>query len=234
MPSDPAQRPRKVNSVTPSMTYQDHIAVLNLGDDENRFSPDWLDTVDELLDTAERDAQALVSTAAGKFYSNGLDVDWMIANPKQAQGYIKRVETLLSRILTFPMPTVAAINGHAFGGAAMLAVAHDYRVMRADRGYCCFPEVDLRLRFTAGIAALIQAKLTPSAALAAMTTGQRFDGPAAQAIGLVDLTADEPAVVTSAMDVVTPLCGKDRATLAAIKAVMFTSVTDALNSSISV
>ena len=58
----------------------------------------------------------------------------------------------------------------------MLALAHDFRVMRADRGYFCFPEVDIRIPFTPGMAALIQAKLTPQAAVAAMTTGRRFGG----------------------------------------------------------
>lgn len=48
-------------------------------------------------------------------------------------------------MLTLPMPTVAAVTGHAFGGGALLAMAHDWRVMRGDRGYFCFPEVDIRL-----------------------------------------------------------------------------------------
>jgi hypothetical protein len=35
------------------------------------------------------------------------------------------------RMLTFPMITVAALNGHVFAAGAMFALAHDYRVMRA-------------------------------------------------------------------------------------------------------
>ena len=49
--------------MAPTLTYQDRIAILNLGDGENRFSPEWLDTVNGLLDNAESDAQALISTA---------------------------------------------------------------------------------------------------------------------------------------------------------------------------
>jgi hypothetical protein len=41
------------------------------------------------------------------------------------------------------MPTVAAVTGYAFGGGATLGMAYDWRVMRADRGYYCFPEVDI-------------------------------------------------------------------------------------------
>ncbi|MFD4407000.1 enoyl-CoA hydratase-related protein [Nocardia sp. NPDC058499] len=214
--------------MAPNLHYQDKIAVLTLGDDENRFAPDWLDTVNTHLDTAERDAQGLITTGSGKFYSNGLDLDWLMANGDRTEWYVARVQELFARILTFPLPTVAAVNGHAFGAGAMLAIAHDYRVMRDDRGYYCFPEVDINIPFTPGMAALIQAKLSPQTAVTAMTTGRRFGGPEALAAGLVDATAAEAEVLTSAVDRLTPLLGKNPATLAAIKTTMYSAATAAL------
>ncbi|WP_280460283.1 enoyl-CoA hydratase-related protein [Nocardia carnea] len=214
--------------MAPDLHYQDKIAVLTLGDDENRFAPDWLDTVNAHLDTVERDAQGLITTGSGKFYSNGLDLDWLTANGDRTEWYVARVQELFARILTFPLPTVAAVNGHAFGAGAMLAIAHDYRVMRDDRGYYCFPEVDINIPFTPGMAALIQAKLSPQAAVTAMTTGHRFGGPEALAAGLVDATAAEAEVLNSAVDRLTPLLGKNPATLAAIKTTMYSAATAAL------
>jgi enoyl-CoA hydratase/carnithine racemase len=79
------------------------------------------------------------------------------------------------------------------------------------------------------MAALIQAKLTPAAAVAAMTTGRRFDGPAARRHGLVDDVAEEAALIAAATEAVRPLAGKDRATLAAIKATMFAGAVTALS-----
>jgi enoyl-CoA hydratase/carnithine racemase len=205
-----------------TVDYHDRIAVLNLGEDENRFSPDFLDQCDAHLDDVVRDgAHGLITTASGKFYSNGLDLDWLGAHGDQTQWYVGRVQALLARVLTLPIPTAAAINGHSFGAAAMLALAHDFRVMRADRGYFCFPEVDIRIPFTPGMAALIQAKLTPQAAVSAMTTGSRFGGPDAAAIGIVDATADEDAVVGTAINRLAPLGAKDAGTLGAIKNTMF-------------
>jgi len=110
----------------------------------------------------------------------------------------------------------------------MLATAHDFRVMRSDRGYFCFPEVDIHIPFTTGMAALIQAKLTPAAAVASMTTGRRFGGPEARDLGLVDAVADEAALVETAAERVRPLAGKDRTTLSAIKSTMFASALAAL------
>jgi enoyl-CoA hydratase/carnithine racemase len=215
--------------MTPTLEQVDGIAVLTLGDDENRFTPDFLDTVHALLDTVLADgATGLVTTATGKFYTNGLDLDWLAANGEKTQWYVGQVQSLLARVLTLPVPTAAAIVGHAFGAGAMLATAHDFRVMRTDRGYFCFPEADIRIPFTPGMAALIQAKLTPQAAVASMTTGRRFGAPDAQTYGIVDAVAAEGAVTAAALDLLRPLAGKDPGTLGAIKTTMFGPAAEAL------
>ncbi|MBJ8345739.1 enoyl-CoA hydratase-related protein [Antrihabitans sp. YC2-6] len=215
--------------MSPTLSYHEKIAVLDLGTDENRFSPTFLDEVNAHLDAALAEgAQGLVTTASGKFYSNGLDLDWLGANGDQAQWYVGRVQALLARMLALPLPTAAALPGHAFGAGSMLAMAHDFRVMRADRGFFCFPEVDIRIPFTKGMAALIQAKLTPQAAVASMTTGRRYGGTDAQVAGIVDATAGEGAVTSAAVDLLLPLGGKDQGTLGAIKQTMFADAIAAL------
>ncbi|MFZ3271941.1 MAG: enoyl-CoA hydratase-related protein [Mycobacterium sp.] len=205
-----------------ALTYEEKIAVLDLGDDENRFSPEFLDEIDARLDeVVGAGAHGLVTTGGGKFYSNGLDLDWLMAHGDQTQWYVGRVQAMLARVLTLQVPTAAAVVGHAFGAGAMLALAHDFRVMRADRGYFCFPEVDIRIPFTPGMAALIQAKLTPQAAVASMTTGRRLGGDDAEGLGIVDFVAGEGAVTAAAVDILRPLDGKDPGALGAVKNTMF-------------
>ena len=214
------------------LDYEEKIAVLDLGDDENRFSPEFLDEIDARLDeVVDAGAHGLITTGGGKFYSNGLDLDWLTAHGDQTQWYVGRVQGMLARVLTLPLPTAAAVVGHAFGAGAMLALAHDFRVMRADRGYFCFPEVDIRIPFTPGMAALIQAKLTPQAAVASMTTGRRFGGDDAASLGIVDSVAGETAVTAAAVDILRPLEGKDPGTLGAIKQTMFGPAAQALTTS---
>lgn len=214
----------------PTLTQDGPIWTVDLGDDENRFSPDWLDSLEGLLDAIANDSEpaALVTVGGSKFYSNGLDLEWLGGHPDQLGSYIGRVHALFARMLTLPVPTVAALNGHAFGAGAMLAMAHDNRVMRGDRGYFCFPEVDIHIPFTPGMAALIMAKLSPRAALDAMTTGRRFSAAAAHDAGLVDVVAGLDDLPDAAADLVRDLAGKDRATLGAIKATMFADVVEAL------
>ena len=134
------------------------VFILTLGDDENRFHPDRLTAINAALDEVESaDApKAVVTTGVGKFYSNGLDLDFMSSNPDAAEANLRDVHVLFARVLAFPAPIVAAIQGHAFAAGAMLALAHDLCVMRSDRGYFCLPEVDLGIPFTPGMNALIQ------------------------------------------------------------------------------
>ncbi|OBA62283.1 enoyl-CoA hydratase [Mycobacterium sp. 1100029.7] len=206
---------------TVNLTKHDGVHLLHLGDDENRFTLQWLTEVEGALDTVVASPAPLVTVGEGKHYSNGLDLEWVLANPDGLAEYVARVQALLGRVLALPVPTVAAVNGHAFGAGAMLATAHDWRVMRADRGYFCFPEVDIHIPFTPGMAALIQAKLTPRAAVDAMTTGHRFAAPEGVDAGLIDAAIGEADLVAAALARVEPLAEKNAETLGAIKRTMY-------------
>jgi len=214
----------------PSLTKNGSIWTVDLGSDENRFSPAWIDSLNVILDqvTASDEPAALLTTGSGKFYSNGLDLDWVGAHPEEFGAYVARVQDLFARMLTLPVPTVAAVNGHAFGAGAMLAIAHDYRVMRTERGYFCFPEVDIDIPFTDGMARLIMCKVSARTAVDTMTTGRRYSAEDACAAGLVDGSADIGQLAEIAAAMVDGLAGKSRATLGAIKATMYADVTRAL------
>ena len=170
----------------------------------------------------------LVTTAGGRFFSNGLDLDRFGAHPNELGEYVARVQGLFAKVLTLPAPTIAAINGHPFGAGAMLAMAHDFRVLREDRGYFCFLEVDIQIPFTPGMAALIQGKLQPQAAVEAMTTGRRYGRPDAKAAGIVDWVADEATLHESAAGKGVELASKHRETLRQIKQTTYASAIEAL------
>lgn len=207
----------------PQLERDGEVFVLNLGDGENRFHPDWLVAVDEALDEVDKadGPRALVTTATGKFYSNGLDLDWIGANFDQIPDHLGRVHGLFARVLEFPVPTVAALQGHTFAAGAMIALAHDFRVMRADRGFFCLPEVDIQIPFTPGMGALIQSRLSKQTAHQAMTTGRRYGGSDALAAGIVDEVAGEGEVLAKAVELARPLAAKAGPTLGAIKAQMY-------------
>lgn len=214
----------------PSLDRDGDVFVLNLGADENRFHPDRLSELSGLLDevAAAEAPRALVTTATGKFFSNGLDLDWLGRHADRVDDYVASVHELFARVLAFPAPTVAAIQGHAFAAGAMLALAHDWRVMRADRGFFCLPEADIRIPFTPGMTALIMAKLPRAAQVDAMLGARRFGGDAAASAGIVAGAVAEHDVVPSALALAADQAPKDGATLAAIKQRMYAPALAAL------
>lgn len=215
----------------PTLERDGDVWIINLGDDENRFHPDWIEQVGGFVDqvAAEPSPRALVTTATGKFFSNGLDLDWLGQNQDQLEDYVASVHGLFAKFLAAPMVTVAAIQGHAFAAGAMLTLAHDWRVMRADRGFWCLPEADIFIPFAHGMNALIMAKLAPQAQTGAMVAAQRFGGDAAQEAGIVDSTQPESLVVSQAVQMAAAQAGKDGGTLGAIKKRMYEPVLEALH-----
>jgi enoyl-CoA hydratase/carnithine racemase len=202
-----------------SLTRDGDVFVLNLGDGENRFNGDSLTALEGHLAEVEAAPapRALVTTATGKFWSIGLDLDWLGQQGDGVGPFITRLNELLARVLEAGVPTVAALQGHTFAGGAMLALAHDERVMRADRGYFCLPEIDIKIPFTPGMTALIAARLPARTAHEAMTTGRRYGGEEAALAGIVEEAAPEEDVMLRAVARAAALAGKDPATFQTIK-----------------
>jgi len=185
------------------------VVKMNLG--ENRFNPTTLDGLEVALDQIEAidGPSALVLTGEGKFFSNGLDLDWLAAADDQGRRQtLSRVYELFARLVEFPAPTVAAINGHVFAAGAMMALACDWRVMRDDRGFFCLPEADIGLVFVPGMNALITHRLSYGTAREAMLTGRRYNAPDALAAGIVDQVTSEDQVVPASIAIVEPLAAK--------------------------
>lgn len=207
----------------PTLDRQKDVFVLDLGDGDNQLHPDWIAAVDAALDEVEGAAgpRALVTTASGKSYSTGLDLEWLAAHAERRQEYVVSVHRLLARVLSLPVMTVAAVPGHAFAAGAMLSLAHDFRVMRGDRGFWCLPEVGINVPFTPGMAALIQARLSPQTAHEAMLTGRRYPGGDAVSAGIVDRAVPADAVRATAMDIAQGHVDKAGHTLGITKARMY-------------
>ncbi|MDJ0925650.1 MAG: enoyl-CoA hydratase-related protein [Acidimicrobiia bacterium] len=194
-----------------------------MNDGENRMNQDWLDAFTAALDEVDQasDPLALVTTGQGKFFSNGLDLEWIMSSGVDMPRFVADVERLLARVVAAPYTTVAACNGHTFAAGAMLALCHDFRVMRADRGFFCLPEVDIQIPFTPGMNSLIMSRMTITAAHEAMVTGKRFGGAEAATKHIVHQAVAEDEVLPTAIGVASEYAGKDRNTLATIKERMY-------------
>jgi len=158
-------------------------------DSQNRVNPNFITKFNAVLDKIENisDLKVLIITGEGKFFSNGLDLDYLSKNAQHVVPFMQSVWKLLARILVLPFPTIAAINGHAFGLGIFIALACDYRVMRSDRGYVCFPEVSLGLTLGEGLAALAKTKLSANALRTGVLGGKRWNAEECIKDGVIDL-----------------------------------------------
>ncbi|KAL2049924.1 hypothetical protein ABVK25_009791 [Lepraria finkii] len=110
----------------------------------------------DILD--HRFPKGVVITTSGiqKFYSNGLDYDSAI----KTKGFFEdSLYPLWRRLLTYPMPTIALIPGHAFAAGFMTAMMHDYRLMNPHRGYLCLNELDFGAPLKPPMASIFRQKV---------------------------------------------------------------------------
>jgi Delta3-Delta2-enoyl-CoA isomerase len=210
--------------------HEDNVYVLDLGDGENRFTLEWMAAVSSAFDEvdAAEGPRALLTVASGKIWSNGLDLDWLGANFDRAGEYTSRVQDLFARALTTQYPTVAVLQGHTFAAGAMLALAHDVRVMRADRGFFCLPEVDIGIPFAPGMSALVQCRLSQATAHEAMTTGRRYGGTEALDAGIVSAALPLDELVPFATEWAGTQAAKAGPTLRTIRKTMYQTTIDLL------
>lgn len=214
----------------PEVTREGDVFIIAMTDNENRFNRSSVDAFHACLD--EIDAidgpKAMVTIGQGKFFSNGLDLDWLGTGEEDMFGFIADVTRLWARILEAPYPTVAAVNGHAFAGGAMFALSFDQRVMREDRGFWSVNEVLLGMDLTPGMGAIVQARLDKHTAHKAVTQAHRFNGPEALQHHIVDAVAAEDGVLSTAIAMADILKGTAGQPLAVLKRRLYAPVLDLL------
>ncbi|KAI8633022.1 enoyl-CoA hydratase/isomerase [Xylariaceae sp. FL1651] len=163
---------------------------------DNRLTPQFCSALIAALDVIEfGHPPGVVVTTSGikKFYSNGLDLDLAIATP----GFWENsLYPLFRRFLTYSMPTVALINGHAFAGGIMLAMHHDYRVFTGSgRGFACVNELEFGAPLPPPLAGIFRLKTTPLVYRTLVLEAKRFDAKAALEAGIVDAVGEMDAVL---------------------------------------
>ncbi|MBT8150648.1 MAG: enoyl-CoA hydratase/isomerase family protein [Gammaproteobacteria bacterium] len=187
---------------------------------EGKFNPDSLAAFNQSLDDclANEAVQMLVITGEGKNFSQGLDLEYLMsADPKQALAFVDECMLPVGRLLAFPVPVVAAVNGHAFGLGAMITLASDYKTMRQDRGFFCLPEIDMGTPLVERMNRLVIEKLPGNLLRDVLLTGKRFGGVEACEVGIVDAACAEDQLLATARQLAQPMLGKNRDALGALK-----------------
>lgn len=182
-----------------SSTRQGPLLRLRLNRPErlNAFEPELMTALAEAF-AAVGDAGAVVLGGEGGSFSAGADVAWMAASieleAEENLVDVGRLRALLEAVDACPVPVVAAVRGHALGGALGLLACCDV-VLAAPDAVFAFSEVKLGL-VPAVVSPFVLARIGPGAARRLFVTGERFGAETALRIGLVhEIAADLDAAV---------------------------------------
>jgi len=166
------------------LKLEGNVAVITMNDGDNKLNLQFCDDLLAMIDEVENETAALalvIKSGHPHIWSNGFDMDWIKA--KQDAGDSEAVKRFLTRdielrmrLLTCPLITIALLNGHVFGGGAVLSCCFDFRFMRSDRGFFCIPAVDRDFPILPGTGALLSSVLPASVVQELILTGRRFTG----------------------------------------------------------
>ncbi|CAL9063799.1 unnamed protein product [Musa banksii] len=183
-----------------SLEKRGRVYVLSLtGDNEHRLNADLIAALRSALAkvraeyAAAPNGSALVTAAEGRFFSNGFDLAWAnaagspSASLQRLSSLVALFKPVVADLMSLPMPTISAVNGHAAAAGFMLAISHDYTVMRGDRGFLYMSELDIGLSFPPYFMSLMRAKIADPRTLTDVTLrAAKITGAEAKARGIVD------------------------------------------------
>ena len=186
----------------------DRVAIVEMCNGANRMNKTFAGDMNSCLDQVEADAdvQAVVLTSTDeKNFSQGIDVEWiggkLAAQENQAViDFMYGMNNIFKRLMLFPVPVIAAINGHAFGNGAILSCACDFRFMKKDRGFFCFPEVDVSIPFLPGMIGFVRKAIPEYRFNQMLLSGERMTADALEASHvIVKASENQEALMADAL-----------------------------------
>lgn len=188
---------------------------------DNTYTDEVINEHHRVLDEIEssKGSGAVVLTSSNsKSWTQGINLAWLMTKPPEYFPEFKGImDGFLIRWALLDLPTIACLTGHTYAGGAILASGFDFRLMREDRGWFCFPEVDIKIPFTPIMHEIIALLPNKRALRDLLLTGKRIGGKEAAQLGIVDAVYPEETLFDKAMEIAQAMSQKDRAVYGAIK-----------------
>jgi enoyl-CoA hydratase len=172
------------------VSLRGHVAVLRLANTERRNVLD-VATATAMQEAAERlgrdpHVRCVVLTGSGSVFASGADIRELdSASAEENLAYNRRLRAAVNSVAALPMPTIAALNGHAIGGGLELAMACLLRVA-STAAKLGLPEVKLGIIPATGGLARLPILIPRTAAAELALTGDLITAAEAEALGLVN------------------------------------------------
>ena len=171
------------------LSFRDHVAVLRLSRPQalNVLNADMIAQIGARIDdVAASDARALLIVGeGGKAFSAGADVKELLGQDVDTQrSTARRGQLAFAKLQSLDIPSVAVINGVAFGGGLEIAMACTFRIATAASRFG-LPEIKLGLIPAYGGTQRLPRLVGTARAVEMIATGRAIGGEEAERIGLV-------------------------------------------------
>jgi len=213
------------------------VAVLSMNNKENRMNLDYASAMIQALDEILEDKgvfSVVICSSDEKNWSQGIDLQWLMERKaaddlNAIRSFLYRMNDLFKKLLLYPMPVIAAINGHAFGNGALLSCTCDFRFMRSDKGFFCFPEVDVSIPFLPGMIAFARKAIPEYKYQEMVYSGRRFTASELEEHHVIRKACrDQDELMRESMDLARTF-EKKRGIFGELKKRMYKSVIQALD-----
>ncbi len=212
---------------------EDGIATVRLDDGKvNAQSPAMLEAIGEALDRAEADASAVIITGREEVFSAGFDLKVFTERQEEIPRMLQLGARLNQRLLGFPKPVVAAVNGNAIAAGAFLTLSADVRIGAEGPYKIGMNEVRIGLVVPTCFMQLAEHRMSPAHYDRAVVTAEMFDPADAVDAGFLDTVVPHGEVWSAAMDVARDLATLNMDALAATKQRVRGPVIEAMDASI--
>ena len=213
------------------------VAVLSMNNKENRMNLDYASAMIQALDEILEDKgvfSVVICSSDEKNWSQGIDLQWLMERKaaddlNAIRSFLYRMNDLFKKLLLYPMPVIAAINGHAIGNGALLSCTCDFRFMRSDKGFFCFPEVDVSIPFLPGMIAFARKAIPEYKYQEMVYSGRRFTASELEEHHVIRKACrDQDELMKESMDLARTF-EKKRGIFGELKKRMYKSVIQALD-----
>ena len=175
-------------------------------------------TVLTKLESVKENSAVIVTSIDPKSWCVGLDLKWIESQTKKEfEKTYKDLEDIFGRWAMLPLPTIACITGHCMAGGAILASTMDFRIMRADRGWFAFTEIDVKIALSPILYDIADLLTEKHVLRDLLLTGKRIGGVDAQKLGVVDESHLLEELMPRAYEIATELSQKDLKTYKTMK-----------------